>query len=182
MADYAAYSAELRAEPVSADVADVIRLATLAANSHNTQPWLFRIGSDAIEILSDFARRTPVVDPEDHHLFVSLGCAATNLSIAAAASGRVGEIDIAPDGAGVRYQFAQAAPRPEPLLGAITKRQSTRREYDGRTIGAGDLATLQAVAELPGVHLVLITARPQMMRIRDLVIAGNAAQMNDPAF
>jgi nitroreductase len=182
MADYDAYSAKLRGELASTDVADVIRLATLAANSHNTQPWRFRIGSGAIEILPDVARHTPVVDPDDHHLFVSLGCAATNLSIAAAASGRVGEIDIAPDGAGVRYQFMGVAPRPEPLLGAITKRQSTRGEYDGRTVGAGDLVTLRAAAELPGVDLVLITARPQMAQIRDLVIAGNTAQMSDPAF
>jgi nitroreductase len=182
MAEYGAYCARLRAEPASADVADLIRLATLAANSHNTQPWRFRIGNHAIAILPDLARQTPAVDPDDHHLFVSLGCAATNLSIAAAASGRIGEIEIAPDGAGVRYQFTEAAPRPEPLLGAITKRQSTRTDYDGRMVGAADLAALQAAAELPGVNLVLVTERPQMARIRDLVIAGNTAQMDDPAF
>ncbi|MGH1559991.1 hypothetical protein ACRAWD_24530 [Caulobacter segnis] len=32
-------------------------------------------GPRAIEILPDLSRRTPVVDPDDHHLFVSLGCA-----------------------------------------------------------------------------------------------------------
>jgi hypothetical protein len=182
MTEYDVYSAQLRASLSPPDVVNVIRLATLAANGHNTQPWRFRIGNNSIDILPDLERRTPVVDPDDHHLYVSLGCAATNLAMAAAASGRPGEIEIAPDGAGVRYQFTRAAPRPTPLLGTITKRQSTRADYDGRALGAGDLAVLQAAAELPGVNLLLITARPQMARIRDLVLAGNAAQMGDPAF
>jgi nitroreductase len=180
MDDYNAYSAGLRAELSPPDIVGVIRFATLAANGHNTQPWRFRVADDAIEIAPDFARRTPVVDPDDHHLFVSLGCASTNLAIAAAATGRTGEI--APDGAGVRYHFTPGAPRPEPLFGAITKRQSTRTEYDGRAVGAGDLAVLQAAAQLPAVNLVLVTERPQMARIRDLVIAGNETQMTDPAF
>jgi len=182
IADYDAYNARLRAELASPDVADLIRLATLAANSHNTQPWRFLLGNDAIGILPDEARRTPVVDPDDHHLCVSLGCAAANLAIAAAASGRPGEIEISGDGAGVRYHFTQAAPRSEPLLGAIVKRQSTRADYDGRAVSAGDLAALEDAAAVPGVNLVLVTARPQMARIRDLVIAGNSAQMSDPAF
>ena len=182
MAEYDAYSARLRASLSPPDVVNVIRFATLAANGHNTQPWRFRISSDAIDILPDYGRRTPVVDPDTHHLFVSLGCAAANLAIAAAASGRPGDIEIATDGAGVRYQFTEAAPQPTSLLGAITKRQSTRADYDGRAVDAGDLAALQSAAELPGVNLVLVTARPQMMRIRDLILAGNEAQMGDAPF
>jgi Nitroreductase family len=182
LADYDAYNAKLRAELASEDVADVIRLATLAANSHNTQPWRFLVSNDVISIVPDDARRTPVVDPDDHHLCVSLGCAAANLAIAASASGRPGEIEISSDGTAVRYHFTQAAPRPEPLLKAIVKRQSTRAAYDGRAVSAGDLAALQAAAAIPGINLVLVTAPPQMARIRDLVIAGNSAQMSDPAF
>jgi nitroreductase len=66
---------------------ELVRYATLAANSHNTQPWRFRIGQDQISILPDFSRRCPAVDPDDHHLFASLGCAAENLVHAAAAVG-----------------------------------------------------------------------------------------------
>lgn len=45
----------------------LVRYATLAASSHNTQCWKFRIEDNAITILSDLARRTPAVDPDDHH-------------------------------------------------------------------------------------------------------------------
>jgi len=179
MRDYDDYSRRLRA-PLSPDIADVIRYATLAANSHNTQPWRFRVMRDAVEIMPDPSRRTPAVDPDDHHLFVSLGCAATNLAIAAAASGRPGEIAV--DGHAVRYSFANAEPHDDPLLAAIVRRQSTRADYDGRAVPSGDLAALQSAAAMQGVDLALITDRPVIAAIRDLVVAGNDAQMRDAAF
>lgn len=66
---------------------ELVRYATLAPSSHNTQCWKFRLDDGAITILPDVARRCPAVDPDDHHLFVSLGCAAENLVVAAAALG-----------------------------------------------------------------------------------------------
>mgnify|MGYP000196789740 CR=1 FL=1 len=65
---------------------DVIRYATLAASGHNTQPWRFSGDGGTVTIRPDLTRRTPVVDPDDHHLYASLGCAAENLKIAAAGS------------------------------------------------------------------------------------------------
>jgi nitroreductase len=177
----------------SPEMRDFIRYATLAPNGHNTQPWRFRIGDGRIEILPDFARRTPVVDPDDHHLFVSLGCAAENLSLAARARGRSGEIEFAPANEGsVNVSLAGApaasagsgagAATDSALFDAIPRRQSTRAEYDGRPVSAADLKTLAAAADLPGVDLVLIADRPQIDRVRDLVVAGNSAQLADAAF
>ncbi|MGX8012335.1 Acg family FMN-binding oxidoreductase [Mesorhizobium sp. ORM8.1] len=162
------------------DIRDLIRCATLAANSHNTQPWRFRTGDSAIDILPDSSRRTPAVDPDDHHLFVSLGCAAENLSIAAAATGRPGGIDLGGDGA--RYVFSRGRERSDPLLTAIPRRQSTRAEYDGRSVPAADLSRLELAAAGLRVRLVLVIDRARLGRVRDLVIAGNSMQMADPAF
>jgi hypothetical protein len=67
------------------ETSDLIRYATLAANSHNTQPWRFKISDVGIEILPDMARQIAIVDPDNHHLFASLGCAAENLAIACGA-------------------------------------------------------------------------------------------------
>ena len=58
------------------DHVDLVRYATLAASSHNTQPWRFKLEPARITILSDLTRRCPAVDPDDHHLYASLGCAA----------------------------------------------------------------------------------------------------------
>lgn len=181
--DYKTYAAGLRARlPQNPQIADLVRYATLAASSHNTQPWIFRLGERAIDILPDFSRATPAVDPDDHHLFVSLGCAAENLLIAATATGRPGELDIHPEGNGVRYRFSEGPARPDPLLAAIAARQSTRAEYDGRSVPSADVERLRQAAGMPGVRVILLTERPQIDRVRDLVVAGNSAQMADPAF
>ncbi|MCA1408418.1 nitroreductase family protein [Ensifer sp. IC3342] len=183
MSSYDDYATRLR-EPirVDSDIADVIRYATLAANSHNTQPWRFRVEQGVIDILPDLSRATPAVDPDDHHLFVSLGCAAENLLIAATASGRPGELEADAGDGRIRYSFIAATARSNPLLAAIPRRQSTRAVYDGRSPPAADIETLRQAAETPGVRVVLLTDQARMNKVRDLVVAGNDAQMADAAF
>ena len=165
------------------EIGEFVRFATLAASGHNTQPWKFRAGANRIDILPDFSRRTPVVDPDDHHLFVSLGCAAENLALAAGGRGRPGELHFDPsnDGA-VAFAFGGGPATESALFEAIPRRQSSRANYDGKPIGAADLRTLAVAAAVPGVDLVLITDRPRIGRVRDLVVAGNSAQMSDKAF
>jgi hypothetical protein len=79
---------------------DLIRFETLAPNGHNTQPWKFRIGSDHWPIFPDFSRQTPVVDPVDHHLFVSLGTAAKTLATEAASRSQPGDVRFDSAGSG----------------------------------------------------------------------------------
>lgn len=182
MSDYARHVDASRAPlPPGPAARDLVRYATLAANGHNTQPWRFRVQSDAIDILPDFSRATRVVDPDDHHLFVSLGCATENLAIAAAAAGRPGEARADAEGR-IRFAHSAGAARSGPLFAAIPRRQSTRTDYDGRHVSVADLETLRKAAELPGGRLVLLTDKARIGRLRDLVVAGNDAQMRDPAF
>jgi nitroreductase len=166
-----------------AQVRDLVRAATLAANGHNTQPWRFRLSDRAIEITPDFSRRTPVVDPDDHHLYVSLGCAAENLLIAAEAAGKPGDVHLDPAGNGrIVFEFSEAAPQRMPLFDAVQRRQSTRAGFDGRSVGSADLRVLETAGRAPGVDLILVTERAQIGRLRDLVVAGNSVQMGDVAF
>jgi nitroreductase len=162
---------------------DLIRYATLAANSHNTQPWQFKITDGGIEILPDMTRRLAIVDPDNHHLFASLGCAAENLAIACGARGKPGELRFNPANNGsVVFAFGNGPPAEPALFDAIPKRQSTRGAYDGRAVRGPDSKALSAAAAVRDVDLVLITDRPQMDRVRDLVLAGNSAQIGDAAF
>ncbi|MBB5985908.1 Acg family FMN-binding oxidoreductase [Sphingobium lignivorans] len=182
MADYAEYVRHLRAPlDVHRHDRELIRFATLAASGHNTQPWKFVIRPGAIDILPDLARTTRVVDPDDHHLFVSLGCAAENLAIAAAATGRPGEAQADAEGR-VQFRHSPGAPHADPLFAAIPRRQSTRADYDGRPVPARDLEALRKAAAVPGVRLVLLTERRRIDPVRDLIVAGNDGQMRDAAF
>lgn len=184
LADYERYAAGLRA-PLSGrpDLKNLVRYATLAANSHNTQAWKFTATQTTIGLFPDESRRTPVVDPDDHHLYVSLGCAAENLAIAGRAGGWPGELLATPgDGSAIRYDFAEGAAHADPLFDAIPLRQSTRANYDGRPITAVDLAVLERAGAEPGVRLVILTEETARAKLRDLIVAGNDAQMTDPAF
>lgn len=177
-------AARLRAALSAApEMREFVRYATLAANGHNAQPWRFMIGENGAGILPDFSRRTPVVDPDDHHLYVSLGCAAENFLLAAAAHGRPGaaRFDNLGDGR-IEIDLARAPAQAGALYAAIPARQSTRSEYDGRAVAPDELKLLEAAARLEGVALTFITDEARRETVLDFVIEGNSAQMNAPAF
>ncbi|ACL73804.1 Acg family FMN-binding oxidoreductase [Thioalkalivibrio sulfidiphilus] len=162
---------------------ELVRYATLAPSSHNTQCWKFRLGESAVTLLPDFQRRCPVVDPDDHHLFVSLGCATENLVQAAAALGWHAEpsFSSAPADA-VNIPLSPTRPEVSPLYQAIPARQSTRGEYDTRPLSSAELNLLEAAGTGPGVSVLLLTDRQVMENVLDFVIQGNSAQVRDPAF
>ncbi len=183
---------ELRAPlPGSADVAAFVRFATLAANGHNTQPWRFAVTGTGASITPDLARRTPAVDPDDHHLFVSLGCAAENFLLAAAAAGRPGASAFDAAGAGrIDVDLARGAARADgpsramshAMSRAIPARQSTRSVYDGRPVSTAELDLLAAAARVEGVSMSLITDARRRETVLEHVLRANDLQMDDPAF
>lgn len=162
---------------------ELVRMSTLAANGHNTQPWRFRLNEAEIEILPDLSRRTEVVDPDDHHLYVSLGCAAENLAIAAGANGRPADVTIE-SGPEPRINVAlgKGRPKDDPLYQAIPLRQSTRSAYDGQSISSNDIDLLLAAAQQDGVSILIFTDATKREAISEYVVEGNSAQMDDPAF
>ena len=183
-AAYGELAATLRA-PLAAgsDMRELIRYATLAANSHNTQPWRFSLGANAISILPDLTRRTLAVDPDDHHLFTSLGCATENLVIAAAARGLLATPVFDPAGDGAIGVSLAAAPATETAaFRAIPERQVTRADYDGKAVAPSDLDQILAAAHSEDVDVLLLTDPAHIERVLGLVVEGNNAQYADPAY
>lgn len=164
----------------AAPLRELVRYATLAASSHNTQPWKFALGTRSISIRPDLTRRTPVVDPDDHHLYVSLGCATENLVHAARASGLHAEVQI--HDAAIEVRLDDTLPVRSPLFDAIPLRQCSRSIYDGQPLPASELRSLIEAATGDGVQAVALTAAPQMETLLDYVTRGNQAQIGDQAF
>lgn len=165
------------------DATELVRYATLAASSHNTQPWTFRVRPESITILPDYARRCPAVDPDDSHLFKSLGCAAENLVHAAAAQGFSADVhfDADEDGVVVSLERAPAVESTE-LFRAITERQCTRSEYDGQALGSVELQTLMRAGERPGVRTIMLLSDAEKDTVIEYVTQGNHAQLRNQAF
>ena len=162
---------------------ELVRYATLAPSSHNTQCWKFRLEDNAISILPDLSRRCPAVDPDDHHLFVSLGCAAENLVQAALANGLRGHAGLdATCGNLLRVALEPTNPVASTLFQAIPERQSTRGEYDGRPLARQELELLERAGNGHGVQVIMLTERQAMEKILEYVVQGNTAQVSDPVF
>lgn len=162
---------------------ELVRYACLAPSSHNTQCWKFRLGGQSVSLLPDYERRCPIVDPDDHHLFVSLGCAAENLVQAAAAMGFRSEA-VFREGANEALDISllPAAELRSPLFEAIPYRQTTRGEYTARPLANEELHLLEKAGSGNGVRVILLTARQAMENVLAFVLEGNSTQMRDPAF
>lgn len=170
------------AEP-SMRMRELVRYATLAPSSHNTQCWKFAIGKNDISILPDLSRRCPAVDPDDHHLFVSLGCAAENLVHAARASGHESSVRFEQgNDPRVRIMLDAAKPVVTPLFDAIPRRQCTRTEYDGKPLANDELRLLERAGTGKGVRVLLLTDMPMMENVLSYVVQANTRQMSDRNF
>jgi hypothetical protein len=154
----------------------------MAASSHNTQPWHFEIGENRIRILPDFTRRCSVVDPDDHHLYASLGCAAENMVVAAAAKGWEAVVEVRSSGNAhaVEVMLNPGTPVASPLADAIARRQCTRAAFDGRQVSADELALIERAASGAGIAPILITERAKLESVADWVAQGNTVQLRDP--
>lgn len=161
----------------------IVRYATLAPSGHNTQCWRFRLDNRSIAILPDLSRRTPVVDPDDHHLYVSLGCAAENLILAAKAFGFMGNAEFSPTSGGeITVALKQSKAEESPLFKAIPHRQCTRTDYDGKPLAAEELRLLEAAGTGSDVAVIVLTEREAMEKVLEYVVQGNTMQINNPAF
>lgn len=162
---------------------ELVRYSTLAPSSHNTQCWKFHLQDSSITIEPDLLRRCPIVDPDDHHMFVSLGCATENLAHAALANGIQANARFDAVGAGsIEIGLEATRAIASPLFRAIPVRQCTRGDYDGKPISSDELRLLERAGSGNGVRAMLLTERSAMERVLEYVVAANTAQMNDAAF
>jgi nitroreductase len=161
------------------DPTPLVHYATLAASSHNTQPWKFEVSPSTLRIFPDLSRRCPAVDPDDHHLFVSLGCATENLFHAARGGGIHVTARFDPSASCVHLDLEPTSPASSALLLAIPERRSTRARFLERELSVPQLRQLERAGLGAEVEVLLITDPRAKARVSELVVAGNEAQLSD---
>ncbi len=160
----------------------LVRYATLAANSHNTQPWLFVATGSSIRISPDANRRCPVVDPDDRHVVASLGCATENLVLAAKAAGLDSQVEFDLSLRQVLVTMTTGQPKSSAAYEAIIKRRTTRAPFDPTSLAKEELAAFEKATERTGVRSRILTARSDLQRLKQFVVEGNTAQCHDDKF
>ncbi|MCE1253515.1 MAG: hypothetical protein LWX83_08210 [Anaerolineae bacterium] len=156
--------------------------AGLAASSHNTQPWMFEIKQDEINIYPDHTRRLSVLDPQGRELWISLGCALENLLISARAAGYDGEVIYPVKTDVINIRFASRASQNEALLDAIPRRQNTRCEYKLNPVPPDHLHLLRAISLEPGINLHFALDAHERTILTECVSAADVYQYADQTF
>ncbi len=166
----------------------LVRYAILAPSGHNTQPWLFKVCGDRLDLFADRTRALPVVDPVDRALVISCGAALVNLMIAAERFGMDAAATLLPDArqpdllAVVRTTGARPPISDHALFRAITKRRTTRRAFEPTPVHEAVLASASAQAASCGVNLRWIIEPERKHRVAALIAEGDRIQCADPSF
>ena len=146
----------------------LVAAAVLAANPHDTQPWLFRISDDAIEVLADLSRNLGAMDAFVREMHLGLGCAIENMLVAAGPNGYDAEV-VAVEGslanfterrspvAAATVRLKKRAPSaPDGFYRAIALRHTNRYAYERSKAAPGDwLEFLRQTCDDQGAQVIL---------------------------
>ena len=167
----------------------LLNYAILAPSGHNSQPWLFKIFGDEVELYADRRRALPVCDPEDRELVMACGAALLNLRLALRHFGYEGKAKTFPKKDEpdllARVGFGEKRkPNAEDdlLFRAITQRRTNRMPFEPRNIPEKVLAELQAAASKEDSWLHLVHGESDRNKVADLVAEGDRIQMANPSF
>jgi len=163
----------------------LIGAAILAANPHNSQPWLFRLGERQIDVYADPARNLGSVDPYRREMYIGLGCALENLQLAALARGWQAQIDLMP----AAEDPAHAArvlltpgqdPADSPLYAAISNRHTDRAAYTHQTLPTEAFMEMRALnQQSDSIRLVWLKDEPARSDFANLNIRATEAFIAD---
>lgn len=167
----------------------LLHYAALAPSGHNTQPWLFKVGRDAVEVLADRTRGLPVVDPHDRELTISCGAAVGFLEVAARRFGLQADVTLPPaDGVDDVLARITVSPGASPtrnetaLFEAMAVRRTNRTAYGPEPVPQDVLAECAGIAAAHGVTMAHATDAETRSTVAALVADGDRRQFADPAF
>ena len=163
----------------------LVHAAILAANPHNSQPWMFKVTDDTIDVYADTRRNIGAIDPDLREMTTGIGCALENLLIAAAHVGYATNVTLLPEAGNPAHaahiRLVSATPAPASLYDTIPRRHTNRGPYDtARPISPEVLAQCSALgADLPDVRVLWFSTQEERQRIGDMIVAATEAIVAD---
>ena len=161
----------------------MVQYAVLAPSTHNTQPWLFRIHGNLVELYADVARALPIVDPDNRELIISCGAALFHLRTAIQYFGYKCQVETFPEPgepallARVHLGFKCETDAEEVLLfNAIPKRRTNRLPFQNETVPDALLAVLTRNAANEGAWLQIVESEDARYAVADLVAEADRIQ------
>ncbi len=165
-----------------------VAAASRAPSVHNTQPWLFHIADDRIEIRADFSRRLEFLDPTSRQLFVSCGAAVHHLKVALRGVGFDAEVALVPDGDAAHVATVVVRPGEAPnsdeiaMSAAIATRHTQREPFAPQQPSLATLEDLRSATESEGGWLAIVEDREDQIMLTVLLSQADEAEAHDPAY
>ena len=161
----------------------MVKQAIKAPSGHNTQPWLFKINNNSIEIHPNLNKSLQIVDFDNRELFISLGCATENICIAATTKGYDAVISTDENGIITINLTQNDTVVPNPLFEQIAVRQTNRSVYDSRLITDDTIRILQEIPLESGINMHFYKQNTaDFDTISSFVYKGNTIQMENEDF
>ena len=182
--------------PATGSIADrlkfLLNYAVFAFSSYNTQPWLFKINNDAVELYADKTRALPVADPDYRELTISCGAALFYLRIAIRHFGYADVVEILPDRdrpnllARIYLGSKRIAQLEENLLfRAISRGCNNTFAFKDEHLPKSLLSELESACCSEGEWLQICTQKISAAKrdtVVNLISEGDRLQMSDPLF
>ncbi len=152
----------------------LLNYAVLAPSRHNTQPWLFTIEHNVVELHADRSRRLPAVDADDRELTISCGAALENLLIAMRYFGYAPDVSIQshaerPDLLARISLFPgeKATEEEHKLFHAIRQRRTNRHLFNDKELPATLLFAFEDIAMQLGTSFQVVpeASRPTLVNL-----------------
>lgn len=166
----------------------LVSSAILASNPHNSQPWLFQVEEDRIDLFANREHNIGAIDPFLREMYIGLGCALENLVLAAGAKGYDYRLTLMPNGSdpthAARIELSSGESSSETttseLYEAIPDRHTNRAAYDTeRPVRADILDALENLSredpEISEVEILWFTDEQEHQRVGDLTVRATEA-------
>ena len=167
----------------------LLRYAVLAPSNHNTQPWMFRVRGNTVELYANRARSLHITDPDDRQLLLSCGCALFHLRLAIWHFGHLDRTHVLPTPGNAdllaRVSVGEEdapTPQQDALFAAIPKRRTNRQLFRDDPLPEELKHELVKAADREGAWLHFVNDRTERNALADLIAEGDRVQWANQRF
>jgi len=156
-------------------IIELLRVATRAPSTHNSQPWLFDIRDRRLSIYLDPSVELPQSDPVGRYAHISIGFLLHHVCILGLVTGLHPVVKAGADGALVDVWFTDSVPdlSVENIADAIFSRRNRRGNFLHNSVPNTVLRQVTQVPKffpsvLPTPNIVALTSRPEVHKMAEL--------------
>lgn len=164
----------------------LLNYAVLAPSSHNTQPWLWKISGNEIELWADTSRAMPALDPSGRELIMSCGAVLHHLRLSIRAFGYADLISVLPEASQphlmARVRLAkkvQASSDDKLLFRYVAERHTNRQQFEDIELSPALMQVLQQEAAQEQAHLRFVQNQSERDEVIKLIEFGTLSQNHD---